>query len=165
MLAAGQQQGIIRGRSPLIELTSARRALCQLVFSKTKVKLRLQQVAAGFVKSCGLCSGHHQATAQPHQGRGHHRQDEAEQDHLLPDRVHGGAAEPVAQVSGQAGAADDLSRGGHGVQVHLKREDSVCDVMFNLGGSIARLGDYLCVDCSNLARHRLVPSMSTRPNN
>ena len=40
MLAAGQQQGIVRGRSPLTELTSARRALRQLVLytKKTKVK-------------------------------------------------------------------------------------------------------------------------------
>ena len=38
MLAAGQEQGIIRGRSPLIELTSARRALCQLVEPKKIVR-------------------------------------------------------------------------------------------------------------------------------
>ena len=31
LLAAGQRQGIVRGRSPLTELTSARRALRQLV--------------------------------------------------------------------------------------------------------------------------------------
>ena len=38
MLAAGQQQGIVRGRSPLTELTSARRALCQLVLYSKKIK-------------------------------------------------------------------------------------------------------------------------------
>ena len=36
MLAAGQQRGIIWGRSPLIELTSARSALCQLVILQPK---------------------------------------------------------------------------------------------------------------------------------
>ena len=38
MLAAGQQQGIVRGRSPLTELTSARRALCQLVLYSKKIE-------------------------------------------------------------------------------------------------------------------------------
>ena len=38
MLAAGQQQGIVRGRSPLTELTCARRALCQLVLYTKKTK-------------------------------------------------------------------------------------------------------------------------------
>ena len=75
--------------------------------------------------AASIFSDHHQATAQPHQDRRNHSQDQAEQDHLLPDRVHGGVAEPVAQVSRQAGTADYLSRGGHGVQVHLKRQKSV----------------------------------------
>ena len=39
LLAAGQRQGIVRGRSPLTELTSARRALCQLVLLYKKQAL------------------------------------------------------------------------------------------------------------------------------
>ena len=46
MLAAGQQQGLVRGRSPLTELTSARRALCQLVLYTKKIKPQFQNTKA-----------------------------------------------------------------------------------------------------------------------